>query len=304
MSLIETIQSIIADSKANMGVAIHHIETGESVYINADTLFPMCSVLKIPVLCEAFRQIHAGKFSLDERIELTLAEKNLPSGVLVFFQDGLMPTFRDLLTVMIIISDNTATDMVMHRVGTENIHNFMHELGLTDIHVTMTIRDIFDDLLGAASDPRRSFTNLAENRTMPDINKDGTALRSDPTNDVSSARAMTQLLTKIYTGQIVNRAACDDMLHILLQQQLNSRLPLFLPYGVPFAHKTGTLAGIRNDAGILYASDTSHVAMTVYTRWSTEETTGNKVAEWKRINEIDSAMGHIGKTVYDYFREK
>ncbi|OUC07903.1 hypothetical protein RY27_12175 [Litorilinea aerophila] len=90
-------------------------------------------------------------------------------------------------------------------------------------------------------------------------------------------------------------------MHILLQQQLNTRLPLFLPEGVPFAHKTGTLSGIRNDAGILYASPTPHVAISVFSRWDAGEVAGDPVAEWRRTTAIDEAFGRIGRLVYDHY---
>ena len=147
MSLESEIRRIIEGSGAQMGVCARHLESGQQVDIDAERIFPMCSVLKIPVLVEAFRQIEEGSFALDDRWQLTTAEKNLPSGILVFFEDGLAPTVLDLLTLMIIISDNTATDMVMHRLGEGSVTRTMHSLGLTDIHVPMTIREIFDDLL-------------------------------------------------------------------------------------------------------------------------------------------------------------
>ena len=89
------IEAIITTSGATaMGVAIKHLESGEEIYLNADQPVPLCSVFKIPVMAEAFHQIDAGRFTLDDRWELTLAEKNLPSGILVFLQDGLLPTVR------------------------------------------------------------------------------------------------------------------------------------------------------------------------------------------------------------------
>lgn len=302
MSLLSEIKSIIADVDAEISLFAHHIESGEEIDIGGDQVYPLASVLKVPVLVEAFRQIGEGRFSLDDRFELTVAEKNLPSGVLTFFDDGLQPTLRDLLTLMIIISDNTATDMVMHRLGVERINQTMHELGLADIHMALTIRGIFDDMLGEASDPARLFVDLDKPKTAPPTRRDGRAFSSGPDNNVSTPRDMTRLLAMIFRGEIIDRAACDGMLHILLQQQLNARLPLFLPYGVPFAHKTGTLAGIRNDAGVLYCSADSHVAVTVFARWDTEAVKDDKVAEWERISAIDAAFGHIGRAVYDYFQ--
>src|SRR5215204_736406 len=96
-ALQKQIEAAIAAANAHMGVAMHHLEKGDEINIDADESFPMASVLKIPVLVEAARQMDEGKFTLDDRWELTVAEKNVGSGVLTFFNDGLLPTVRDLL---------------------------------------------------------------------------------------------------------------------------------------------------------------------------------------------------------------
>ncbi|MFN8493464.1 MAG: serine hydrolase [Caldilineaceae bacterium] len=303
-TLKEQFTQIITNSGATqMGVAVKHLESGEEVTIDADQPFPLCSVFKIPVLVEAFHQMDQGRFTLEDRWELTLAEKNLPSGILVFLQDGLMPTVRDLLTLMIIISDNTATDMIMHRLGAGKVTQYMHELGLTDIHVPMTVRDIFNDIMGeAGSDPRLAVTNLDKPQPEGTSNRSGRAYSLGPDNDVGTPRALNRLNELIFRGEILNRTACDQMLHILLQQQLSQRLPRFLPEGMPFAHKTGTLSGIRNDSGILYCNDHSHVAVTVFSTWDAAAVKNDPVAEWDRINAVDSAFGHIGRLLFDTFK--
>ena len=301
-SLEAQIQAAIHASGAEMGVSILHIESGAEINIGADESYPMASVLKIPVLCEAFRQIHQGRFTLDHRWALTSPEKNIGSGILTYFQDGLNPTVRDLLTAMIIISDNTATDMVIHRIGAENVEQFMQELGVGNIHLAMDIRGIFNDMLGPeAADPARLFVDLDKKRSEPPANRNGRAYSRGADNNVATPRAMTRLCAMIYQGTVIDPAASAGMLHILLQQQLNQRLPRFLPYGIPFAHKTGTLPGLRNDAGILYASATDHIAVTVFARWDTQAVGNDKVAEWARVEAIDSAFGHIGKLLYDYY---
>lgn len=303
-TLASQIQSYIDKSGADFGVSFLHLESGEEVNINADSSYPMASVLKIPVLCEAFRQIQAGHFTLEERWQTTMAEKNIGSGILTYMEDGLWPTVRDLLTLMIIISDNTATDMVMHRLGVAQIDLYMKELGVPNIHMAMDIRGIFDDMLGVEnSDPRHLFVDLNKRRTAPDTRRDGRAYSPSPDNNVSTPRDMTRLLTMIARGEVVDRAACGEILHIMLQQQLNARLPRFLPYGIPFAHKTGTLGGIRNDAGILYAGEQSHVIVSVFCRWETEAVRGDKVAEDRRIQELDSVFGHIGLALYEHYKD-
>ena len=298
MSLESDISRIIDNSGAEMGLSALHLESGQRIDVDAGRVFPLCSVLKIPVLVEAFRQIEEGLFTLDDRWQLTTAEKNLPSGILVFFDDGLAPTVRDLLILMIIISDNTATDMVMNRLGAGSVTSTMHSLGLTDIHVPMTIRQIFDDLLPSA-DPTQDMLALA---TAP-RNRTGRSYSLGPDNDVGTPAALTELLARIWRGELVSRAACDAMLDILLKQQLNDRLPRYLPPGTRCAHKTGTLPGIRNDSGIIYASGTSHVAVTLFSRWDDDAVADDPIANKETPIAIDSAFGRIGRLLYDTFSE-
>ncbi len=112
---------------------------------------------------------------------------------------------------------------------------------------------------------------------------------------------MTDLLELIWTGWAGSRSACDGMLGVLLQQTLNDRLPRFLPPGTKVAHKTGTLGGVRNDAGIIYVGDDSHVAITVFSSWNNKAVKGDPAADRRRQFEIDSAFGHIARAVYDYY---
>ncbi len=300
MSLISDLEAAADASGAHMGIAILHLESGEEININADELFPLCSVLKIPVLVEAFLQIRSGRFRLDDRWELTTAEKNLPSGVLLFFDDGLQPTVRDLLTLMIIISDNTATDMVMHRLGTQAVNATMRGLGLTNIHIVMTIREIFESLLPSA-DPTQDLYELAIAEANADMPENPRAYSCGPDNDVGTPRELTKLLEMIFHGRFADRATCDDMLAILLKQQLNDRLPRFLPPGTRVAHKTGTLSGFRNDSGIIYVNDGCHVAVTVFSKWDQKAVSNDPMAERERIHAVDSAFGRIGRLIYDHY---
>lgn len=305
-TLKETVASIIAASgAATFGVSITHIESGEELHIDADRVFPLASVFKTPVLCEAVRQIHEGRFRFEDRWTLTMGEKNLPSGILVYFQDGLMPTVRDLLTLMINISDNTATDMIMHRLGKDATTHLMHSLGLTEIHVPMTVRNIFEDIMGEeGSDPRLLHNILGKFHEEPPGNRNGKAYSQEGINNVGTPRALTRLHEMIWKGEVVNRQVCDDVIYILLQQTLNQRLPRFLPENTPFAHKTGTLTGIRNNSGILYCSETSHVAISTFTTWKAGDAEEDPVALDQKLLSIDIAMGKIGLATYQHFRQR
>jgi beta-lactamase class A len=294
------IEAAIVAADAHMGIAMHHLERGEEIAINADESFPMASVLKIPVLVEALRQVDAGKFTLDDRWALTVAEKNLGSGVLTFFDDGLLPTVRDLLTLMIIISDNTATDMVINRLGIGSITQTMRDLGLKDIHLPLTIRQIFESILPSA-DPMLDPYEMALSHASftPPANAAGYSKGAE--NNVSTPRDMTSLLEKIYKGRAASREGSDEMLRILLKQTLNDRLPRFLPPGTRVAHKTGTLSGFRNDAGIIYVGDQDHVAVTIFSSWDSEAVKGDPAAERQRMYDVDSAFGHIARAIYDCY---
>ena len=294
------IEAAIHAADAHMGVAMLHLERGDEINLSADESFPMASVLKIPVLVEAARQMDAGKFTLDDRWELTVAEKNLGSGVLTFFDDGLLPTVRDLLTLMIIISDNTATDMLINRLGKESVTQSMRALGLNNIHLPLTIRQIFESILPSADPTQDAYEMaLAEKGFTPAPN--ATGYSKGPENNVSTPRDMTKLLQLIYTGRAAGREATDEMLRILLKQTLNDRLPRFLPPGTRVAHKTGTLSGFRNDAGIIYVDDKQHVAITIFSEWDSTAVKGDPAAERQRMYDVDSAFGHIARAVFDYY---
>lgn len=294
------IEQAIAASGAHMGVAMLHLEKGDEIMRHADESFPMASVLKIPVLVAAAREMDAGKFTLDDRWPLSVAEKNLGSGVLTFFDDSLLPTVRDLLTLMIIISDNTATDMLINRIGKETIVQRMRELGLNNIHLPLTIRQIFESILPSA-DPMQDPYELAlkEKDFTPPENAAGYG--KGPENNVSTPADMTKLLELIYTGRAAGRDKTNEMLRILLKQTLNDRLPRFLPAGTRVAHKTGTLSGFRNDAGIIYVDERQHVAVTVFSQWDSKAVKGDPAAERQRTFDIDSAFGHIARAIFDYY---
>lgn len=300
--LLPQLREIIASSGAEIGLSVLHLESDESINVNAETSFPMASVLKIPVLCEAFRQMENGEFQLDDRWELTYPVKNIGSGILTYLRDGLEPTVYDLLLMMIVISDNTATDMVMNRVGVERIDDYMKSLGLKNIHLPTNIRGLFHELVGEdASDPSWLLDDLTQEKDGPETRRESAAYSDGPDNNVSTPQDMTHLLAMIYRGQVVNRSACDAMLHIMLQQQINLRLPRFIPSTVPFAHKTGTLSGIRNNAGILYASTSNHIAITAFSRWDAAAVEDDLVAQHDHMNQVDTALGHIGRIIYGHF---
>lgn len=301
MSVQDDIQTIVNDSNIEIGLVATQIETGETIAINGDVPFPMASVFKIPILVTAFSQIEQGISSLNNRITLENAYKSPGSGILPFFEMGLTPTWRDLLTLMIIISDNTATDIIVEQLGgPEVVESYLHQIGLNDIYFKMNCKD----LLGTVFPEEAKDVSSEELEALiieKGINHDAVAFSLNSDNNVSTARAMSQLVTMIFKDEIVSQDSRKTMLDILLQQQFNDRLPRFLPPSIKCAHKTGTIWGIRNDSGIYYISDDNHVAITLFTHWDYEAVWLQTEAELARIFEIETAMGQIGRLVFDHF---
>jgi beta-lactamase class A len=301
MSLQRDIQAAIQQAGIDAGVAVEHIESGERIDVNGSQPYPMASVFKIPILVTAGLQLKAGKLNLDDRVTLKDEDKSAGSGILPYFQAGLNPTVRDLLTLMIIISDNTGTDMSIELLGgPQIIEDTMYQLGLTDISFKLNCKLLLKTLFP----PEIAELPLEEIRKWSDENdivRDGTAFSRGPDNNVSTATAMTRLVAMLFKGEIVDSEIKDELIDILLKQQFNDRLPRFLPPGTKFAHKTGTIGGVRNDSGVIYIGETNHVAVTMFAWWDDQAVWHQPEAERQRIFEVETAMGKIGRLVYDHY---
>ena len=141
-----------------IGVAVKHLGTGEEASFNGDELFPMASVFKVPVIVELYKQVEAGRLSLDDKIMLKEADKVPGSGILRELSEGLGVTIKDLSRLMMILSDNTATDLIVERVGEDNVNATMKGLGLNKTIVVADCRDLLFDLVGANDLPEEEKT--------------------------------------------------------------------------------------------------------------------------------------------------
>ena len=147
MKLKEQFEEVIQKNDIQMGIALRHVESGEEVMMNADQYYPMASVFKVPILVEACFRLAEGQIRPDDRWMLKDSDKNYPSGILVFLKEGLAPALQDLLTLMIIISDNTATDILLDRFSKTAVIERMRSLGLEHIHIPMTVRELFAEIM-------------------------------------------------------------------------------------------------------------------------------------------------------------
>ncbi len=305
--LRDALQAIIDRGPATSGVAVRHIERGEALSFDGDTPYPTASVFKIPVMVEAFRRIGQGEFSLDDRWELAETDKSTGSGVLVRLAPGLRPTVRDLVTLMIIISDNTATDILVRRLGAERISSTMRDLGLRNTVVAETCRGLLRGILGDAP-PSFAPHEMGQHLEAHPADPESPAYAGTPDNNISTANEMVDLLSRLHTGEGmeaigINASRRRTIREILLLQQLNERMPAFLPRRVPVAHKTGSLPGpwaIRNDAGLMDLGDKGTVAMAAFTRTRVAEGTSPQETTLL-LHRIDEEIAALTRAVYDHY---
>src|SRR5689334_22866185 len=219
-----------------LGIAARHLGTGEELAINAEESFPTASSIKIAVLIELYRQAQAGELAVCERWKYTPRDRTLGSGLLADMDDGLELTLRDLAVLMMAISDNSATNILIGRLGKEKINATVRAAGVTG----MELRNPIDfDLI------RQSNDNLA----------------------VGTPAAFVALLAALWEGRILEPKHRDAALKIMRIQKYIDPMRRYLPYD-PYAaefgesqelwiaSKTGSLSGVRCQSGLIGSGET------------------------------------------------
>ena len=200
----------------------HPLDGGCALMMNENMPMLAASVIKIPIMVEAFCQFESGKLSPEETHRLEDAEKMPSCGALNRMHAGLEVSMHDLVELMIVLSDNTATNILIDLLGIENINATMKAQGLTKSTLR---RKLFD---------REKHLQGIENTV--------------------TAREMGMLLEKMYAGKLISEKASAEMIEILKNQKLNGKMPFHLkPRGIKVAHKTGEDDGITHDVGIVFA---------------------------------------------------
>lgn len=248
-----SIKDAISRIQGTVGLSARHLETGHEIRHNADDVFFTASTLKVPVLVELYRQVDLGVIDLNRRVELTDDLRVPGSGILKEMAPGLKPTVHDLAMLMIIISDNTATDILYNLVGEDKLNNTMRELGLLKTRIPMTVRQLLFSVVGLdPGNPDHTYDTCASRLFNQEYVPDGAGYDVDR-SDVSSPGDMCKLLELLYSGDLLSAASRNGALDILKRQQLRTVIPHALPVGTDVAHKTGFYHGVRADVGIVYS---------------------------------------------------
>lgn len=237
-----------------------HLPTGRELAVRADRPMNTLSVIKIPVMVQAFLDDRSGRLDLDARVVVAPEDMRRGSGLVQTFSPGLNPTMRGLVRQMIITSDNTATDMVIEAVGLARVNDLLVGAGYDETRLQMTTGDLFREVWVRADPANESMTHreIFEQGfpNDPDAATRSFALEGDSTAWLgrTTAREMGRLLEQIVDAELADAEASGEMLDMLRGQLYSSRLPQRVQWqGVGVAHKTGDWPPIAgNDVGVLF----------------------------------------------------
>lgn len=258
-------------ANATWGIYVKCLETGEEIALDADREMDTMSTIKIPLMVEAFEQIKAGRFRLADPYTLQKDDVLPGTGILRSLDPGAVITVKDLITLMIVVSDNTATDVLYRMVGGPGkVTQRMQALGLKSTRAAATARAWFDALHAAAS--RDEFHRAGKHPY-----------------GLSTPREMGVLLERMERGTLVDKPSSELMLQILRGQLYRSRIPRFLA-GWVVPHKTGDfLPYIADDVGVLESPERK-VVLSVFT--------ANHYGSGEALEE---AIGRVAEQVAAYF---
>ncbi len=206
---------------------------------------PSASIIKIPILVELMEQVKAGKINLNETYTLLAADKTGGSGVMASYPDGQQMPLKEVARLMMIASDNTATNIFIRKLGRSTINDRMKQLNLASLQL---------------------------NRVMMD-----TAAMARGIDNYVTARDINALLRLIYSHRVATPDLCEQMMEFLYQNRDTVTLPRLIPKTVKIAHKTGGLTYVRGDAGIVFA--TEPFVISVFIRGTPEKDAEKMIGE-------------------------
>lgn len=238
--LWQKLEASIAEVDRNldgvMGVAIEDLTTGQKYQLRESEVFPQASSIKIAILAELYRQAQQGKLKLTDVYKVRASDLVADSRIMHGLTPGVTQlTLRDLAAMVSAVSDNSAANILIDRVGMENVNSLLDSLGLTNTRLRRKMMD-----LKAASEGREN---------------------------ISTPSDMTTLLESIYRGRVLNKTLAEDFFNILSVRK-NSWIPRDLPEDLKVADKEGELEGVRTNSGIVFLDQRPYILciMTTYLR--------------------------------------
>lgn len=235
-SLDRKVKSELASFKGTVRLFAKNLDTGETYALGADDRVQTASTIKIAVMVEAFARVAEGKANWTDQLVLTKAARYAGSGVLPMLADGLRLTLRDAVNLMMVISDNTATNLVLDYLGTDSVNDRMEALGFKQIRILRRVGGGGESKAGKVEDNKRFGLGVA------------------------TSREMVVLLEKLDRGEIVNPGASREMIELMKREQVH--FAIGRTSDAEMATKYGALDHLRSAIGIIY-SKKGRIAMAI-----------------------------------------
>ena len=237
-NLDSSVKAKIQGFQGQVSLYAKNLATGTSYELKAEDPVSTASTIKLAIMVECFAEVAEGKLKWTELLKITDGEKVSGSGVVQDLSDGDRLPVRDMMDLMIVLSDNTATNLILNRIGGNAVNRRMAQLGLEQTRVMRKI-------LGDGKNLKPHPSGVTEEGAKPENKKWGTG-RSSP-------REMVMLLEKLYRGELVSKAASKDMIEVLKRQRDHNCIGRDMK-DVTIASKSGSLDHLRSDVGIVYSS--------------------------------------------------
>ncbi|MBU2584573.1 MAG: class A beta-lactamase-related serine hydrolase, partial [Bacteroidetes bacterium] len=274
----QDIRNLALEYGGIIGAAAKNFNTGETIFVNADSLFsegsfgPTASVIKLAILVELFSQAKSKEVDLQKYVIVHDSIKVGGAGVLQNFDGDTKIKLIDAATLMIILSDNTATNIVIDQLGKEHdeklnaVNNQMTSLGLEN---TKLLNKVF---------------SYATKKNTYESKRFGLGF--------SSPMDMLMLLEKIYHHKIIDSSFSEQIISIMKNQHDDSMIRRYLPYGesISVANKTGAVDQSRIDVGIIYSTK-ADIGIAIFTDLSKE-------TQWTHDNKAQNAVAKAARMIY------
>ncbi|MFB9925159.1 serine hydrolase [Amycolatopsis halotolerans] len=288
----EQIEAVFADAGAEGFLHAREIGVqGPEVSAGGDDPVVLASVFKIPVALAYAREVAAGR--LDDTEQTLVTARYRIGGIgTAGCADDVEMSWRDLAHFMLTMSDNAATDVLYHRLGQETVDRVLADLGLARTRLIGCCEDLFASVIAdLGGTPDSDLEALFSEATPEQMDK--LSVRDPERTTSSTPREITTLLDAIWTDRAGEPEACERVRTIMAQQIWPHRLSSGFPSGVRVAAKTGTLPGIRNEAGVVTLGDGRRFAVAVFTRAHSLE---------DRLPAVDASIGAAARLALDHLQ--
>lgn len=282
-----------------VGISAIHLETGRRLSLNGSERFPMASTFKVPIAVQLLTRVDRGEIQLDQMVPIQQSDLHPGSGTLtdLFNKPGVALSVRNLMELMLLISDNSATDVCLRLAGGPGaVTARMRAAGINGIDVSRSTARLIADRIGIGQVPESEwspalFRQLSDAVSAEERKAAAVRFDVDP-RDTATPEAMAVLLERIHRKDLLKPDSAELLLDIMRRCRTGeARLKGILPAGTEVAHKTGTIGATTNDVGIVtLPDDAGHVVIVVFVKSSEKE-----------IAVRERTIAEVARAVHDFF---